>query len=82
MPESTVTLSEGTLKAGLRELVRKNVEDTLSGPLEEEAGDLVGAGRYESVCAAHLAIRAGDDAPIIAAAHGLDCVYSPGRVPW
>ena len=48
MPEPIVTFNEETLKSDLRELVRRTVEDTLNGPLEEEAGDLVGTERYES----------------------------------
>ena len=47
MPEPIVTLNEESLKSDLRELVRKTVEDTLNGLLDEEAGDLVGAERYE-----------------------------------
>ena len=43
MPEPIVTLNEESLKSDLRELVRKTVEDTLNGLLDEEAGDLVGA---------------------------------------
>ena len=39
MPEPIVTLNEEPLKSGLRELVRRTVEDTLNGLLEEEAGD-------------------------------------------
>ena len=46
MPEPIVTLNEESLKTDLRELVRKTVEDTLNGLLEEEAGDLVGAGHH------------------------------------
>ena len=45
MPEPIVTLNEESLKSDLRELVRKTVEDTLNGLLDEEAGDLVGAPR-------------------------------------
>ena len=41
-----VSLNEESLKAGPRELVRKTVEEMLSGLLEEEAGDLVGAERH------------------------------------
>ena len=47
MPEPIVTLNEESLKSDLRELVRKTVEDTLNGLLEEEANGLVGAERYE-----------------------------------
>lgn len=47
MPEPIVTLNEETLKSDLRELVRRTVEDTLNGLLEEEADDLVGAERYK-----------------------------------
>ena len=35
MPEPIVSLNEESLKAGLRELVRRTVEDTLNGLLEE-----------------------------------------------
>lgn len=47
MPEPIVSLNEETLRDDLRELVRKTVEELLNGLLEEEAGDLVGAERYE-----------------------------------
>ena len=46
MPEPIVSLNEESLKADLRELVRRTVEDTLNGLLEEEADDLVGAERH------------------------------------
>ena len=46
MAEPIVTLNEESLRSDLRELVRKTVEDTLNGPLEAEADDLVGAGRH------------------------------------
>ena len=58
MPEPIVTLNEESLKSDLRELVRKTVEDTLNGLLDEEAGDLVGAERYERA-AGREAYRAG-----------------------
>ena len=58
MPEPIVTLNEESLKSELRELVRKTVEDTLNGLLDEEAGDLVGAERYERA-AGREAYRAG-----------------------
>ena len=58
MPEPIVTLNEETLKSDLRELVRRTVEDTLNGMLEEEADDLVGAERYERT-AEREAYRAG-----------------------
>ena len=54
MPEPIVTLNEESLKSDLRELVRKTVEDTLNGLLDEEAGDLVGAERYELIAGARL----------------------------
>ena len=47
MPDPIVSLNEESLRADLGELVRRTVEDTLNGLLEEEAGDLVGAERYE-----------------------------------
>lgn len=58
MPEPIVTLDEEALKSDLRELVRRAVEDTLNGLLEEGAGDLVGAERYERT-ADREAYRAG-----------------------
>lgn len=47
MPEPIVTLNEESSKDDLRELVRKTVEDTPNGLLEEEAGDFVRAERHE-----------------------------------
>ena len=58
MPEPIVSLNEESLRSDLRELVRRTVEDTPSGLLEEEAGDLVGAERYERT-AEREAYRAG-----------------------
>ena len=58
MPDPIVSLNEESLRADLGELVRKTVEDTLNGLLEEEAGDLVGAERYERT-ADREAYRAG-----------------------
>ena len=46
MPGPTATLNEESPRPDLRELVRKTVEDTLNGPLEAEADDLVGAERH------------------------------------
>lgn len=47
MPTPIVSVDQDAIKENLRELVRKTVEDTLNGLLEEEAADLVGADRYE-----------------------------------
>ena len=58
MPDPFVSLNEESLRSDLRELVRRTVEDTLNGLLEEEAGDLVGAERYERT-ADREAYRAG-----------------------
>ena len=58
MPEPIVTLSEESLRSDLRELVRRTVEEMLNGLLDEEAGDLVGAERYERT-ADREAYRAG-----------------------
>ena len=58
MPEPIVSLDEESLKAGLRELVRRTVEEMLNGLLDEEADDLVGAERYERT-ADREAYRAG-----------------------
>ena len=58
MPEPIVTLSEESLRPDPRELVRRTVEEVLDGLLDEEAGDLVGAERYERT-ADREAYRAG-----------------------
>lgn len=58
MPEPIVTLNEESLRADLRELIHKTVEEMLNGLLEEEAGDLVGAERCERT-ADREAYRAG-----------------------
>ena len=58
MPGPIVTVDQEAIKSDLRELVRRTVEDTLNGLLEEEADDLVGAGRYERT-AGREAYRAG-----------------------
>ena len=52
MPEPIVSLNEESLKADLRELVRRTVEEMLNGLLDEEADDLVGAERYERTAGA------------------------------
>ena len=58
MPEPIAALNEESLKTDLRELVRRTVEELLNGLLDEEAGDLVGAERYERT-AEREAYRAG-----------------------
>ena len=58
MPEPIATLNEESLRADPSELIRKTVEEMLNGLLEEEAGDLVGAERYERT-ADREAYRAG-----------------------
>ena len=58
MPEPIASSNEETLGDDLRELVRRTVEELLNGVLEEEAGDLVGAERYEGT-AERGAYRAG-----------------------
>ncbi len=58
LPGLIVTLNGRALKGDLRELVRRAVEEMLNGLLEEEAGDLVGAERYERT-AEREACRAG-----------------------
>lgn len=45
MPDSIASLNEESLRADLRELVRRTVEEMLNGLLDEEADDLVGAER-------------------------------------
>ena len=58
MPEPIVTLNEESLRSDLRELARRTVEEMLNGLLDGEAGDLVGAERYERT-ADREACRAG-----------------------
>ena len=59
MPDPIVSLNEESLRADLRELVRRTVEEMLNGLLDEEADDLVGAERYERT-ADREAYRAGE----------------------
>ena len=58
MPDPIVSLNEESLRADLRELVRRTVEEMLDGLLDEEADDLAGAERYERT-ADREACRAG-----------------------
>lgn len=58
MPDSIVSLNGESLRADLRGLVRRTVEEMLVGLLDEEADDLVGAERYERT-ADREAYRAG-----------------------
>ena len=71
MPEPIVTLNEESLRADLRELIRRTVEEMPSGLLEEEAGDLVGAERYE---------RAADREAYRAGHHGRRLATTSGEV--
>ena len=47
MSANMVSIDEEPLKSDLRELVRKTVQETLNALLDEKAGEMVGAGRYE-----------------------------------
>lgn len=47
MSGNIVSVDEESLKSDLRELVRKTVQETLNALLDEEADEMVGAGRYE-----------------------------------
>ena len=58
MSDPIVTFDENAVRGELRELVRRTVEDTINELLEEEADDLVKAGRYERT-AGREAYRAG-----------------------
>lgn len=58
MSDPIVTFDENAVRGELRELVRRTVEDTINALLEEEADDLVKAGRYERT-AGREAYRAG-----------------------
>ena len=76
MPEPIVTLNEESLSSDLRELVRRTVEDTLDGLLEEEAGDLVGAESYERT-AEREAYRAGHYDRSLATSSGEVTIHMP-----
>ena len=76
MPEPIVSLTEESLKSDLRELVRRTVEDTLNGLLEEEADDLVGAERYERT-AEREAYRAGHYDRSLATSSGEVTIHMP-----
>ena len=58
MSDPIVTFDENAVRGELRELGRRTVEDTINALLEEEADDLVKAGRYERT-AGREAYRAG-----------------------
>lgn len=58
MSANTVSVDEESLKSVLRELVRKTVQETLNALLDEEADEMVWAGRYERT-AAREAYRSG-----------------------
>ncbi len=47
MSESIVQFNETALKGELKDLVRSSVEETLNALLDQEAEELVKAGRYE-----------------------------------
>jgi transposase-like protein len=47
MSEKIIHLNEGAIKQELKELVRSSVEETLNKLLEEEASELLKAGRHE-----------------------------------
>ena len=58
MSADIASVDEGSLRSGLRELVRKTVQETLNALLDEEADEMVGAKRYE-MTAAREAYRSG-----------------------
>lgn len=47
MSANIVTVDEESLRKDIENLVRRTVEETLNALLDEEASELVGAGRYE-----------------------------------
>lgn len=47
MSEKIIHLNEGVIKQELKELVRHSVEETLNNLLDQEADELMNAGRYE-----------------------------------
>ena len=69
-------MNEEPLKSDLRELVRRTVEDTLNGLLEEGADDLVGAERYERT-AEREAYRAGHYDRSLATSSGEVTIHMP-----
>ena len=58
MSANIASVDEESLKSDLRELVRKTVQETLNALLDEEADEMVGAGRHERT-AAREAYRSG-----------------------
>ena len=76
MPEPIVSLNEESLRSDLRELVRRTVEDTMNGLLEEEADDLVGAERCERT-AEREAYRAGHYDRSLATSSGEVTIHMP-----
>lgn len=58
MSANIASVDEESLRSDLRELVRKTVQETLNALLDEEADEMVGAGRYERA-AAREAYRSG-----------------------
>ena len=58
MSGNIVSVDEESLRGDIRNLVRKTVEDTINALLDEEASELVGAGRYEKA-AGREAYRSG-----------------------
>lgn len=47
MPANVASVDEESLRSDIESLVRKTVEETSDALLDEEASELVGAGRYE-----------------------------------
>ena len=47
MSDPIVSVDEESLRKDIVELVRKTVQDTLNALLEQEAEEMVSAGRYE-----------------------------------
>ena len=47
MSDNIIHFNEGAIKQELKELVRNSVEETLNELLEQEAAELINAGRYE-----------------------------------
>ena len=49
MSDNIIHFNEGAIKQELKELVRNSVEETLNELLEQEAAELINAGRYERI---------------------------------
>ena len=86
MSANIVSVDEESLRKDIENLVRKTVEETLNALLDEEASELVGAGRYERT-AGREAYRSGHYARKLVTGAGEvelnvpSCAARPSRRP-